>query len=57
MHDMTIMMQCNLFKIKRNQNPDTHIRLKLFYYPTNYLFISMAKQGMSELHKIKWNRD
>jgi hypothetical protein len=57
MHDMAIMMRCNLSKLSGIRIP-THIYgSSCFTTPQIIYFISMAKQGMNELHKIKWNRD
>jgi hypothetical protein len=35
MHDMAIMVQCNLSKLSGIQNSDAHIWFKLFYYSAN----------------------
>jgi hypothetical protein len=43
MHDMSIMMQCNLSKLSGIKFRHTHIRFKLFYYTTIQMLISMAK--------------
>jgi hypothetical protein len=56
MHDMANMMQCNLFKIKRNWNLDTHI-LGSSYFTTRQFkrWLAWQRQGMGELYKIKWS--
>jgi hypothetical protein len=46
-----------LIKIKRNQNPDTHIYGSSCFTTRQFkCWLAWQRQGMGELHKIKWKR-
>jgi hypothetical protein len=48
---------CNAtYPIKRNQNPDTHIYNSSYFTTRQFkCWLAWERQGMGELHKIKWS--
>jgi hypothetical protein len=55
MHDMAIMMQCNLSKLSGMGIQHIHIWFKLFTTRQFKRWLAWRGQGMGELHKIKWS--
>jgi hypothetical protein len=53
---MTIMMQCNLSKIKRNRKSGTHIYGSSCFTTRHFnCWLAWQRQSMGALHKIKWS--
>jgi hypothetical protein len=56
MHDMAIMMQCNLSNFKWNRNPNTHIYGSSCFTTWQFKsWLAWQRQDMGELCNIKWS--
>ena len=56
MHDMTRHERCNLTKLNGTEIPTFNNSVQVIYIPIKLNVVSILKQDMGDLCKIKWNR-
>ena len=57
MHGMTKHEKCNLTKLNGTEIPTFNYRVQVIFLTIKLNVVSMLKQDMGELLKIKWNGD